>query len=92
MDINDLIKRVEQLESQQFCNTTCDAMKAIPNGDADGHRRYHEAVIKKMEARAEVWLEVQKAVAKWGALGVVAWAATSMWHEAGAAISHLIKR
>lgn len=28
---------------------------AYPDGDADGHRRYHEALIRKAEMRARFW-------------------------------------
>ena len=53
----------------------------VPNGDHDGHRRYHEAVIQRMEARAALWQDVQKSVAKWGVIALLGWMAVAMWHE-----------
>jgi hypothetical protein len=54
----------------------------VPDGDYDGHRRYHEAVIRKMEARSKLWQDVSSSVAKWGAVGIFAWISIAIYHEA----------
>lgn len=64
----------------------------VPNGDYDGHRRYHEAMISKMEARAKMWQDVSASVAKWGAVGIALYIATSVWHETVAAVTKAIGR
>lgn len=53
--------------------------KAFPDGDPDGHRRYHEASIKQAEARAKMWADVQVSTAKWGIVGVLGWMVFSLW-------------
>ena len=48
----------------------------FPAGDTDGHRRYHEAVIKRAEARAKLWEETRAHVIKngfWLGLGFLCW-------------------
>ena len=52
---------------------------AFPEGDPDGHRRHHELVIKQAEEKAKFWSEMRVAAAKWAGLGLLAFAATSMW-------------
>ena len=53
----------------------------FPDGDPDGHRRYHEAEIKRIEARAEFWKKLRLSVTQWGLLGFLGWALVSLWHE-----------
>ena len=53
----------------------------VPAGDYDGHRRYHEAVIAKMEARSKMWQDVASSVAKWGVIGILTWLSWAIWHE-----------
>lgn len=57
--------------------------KSFPNGDADGHRRAHEAVIKTVEDKAEFWHDMRKSVMKWGIVGFAIWAIKTLV-EAGA--------
>lgn len=64
----------------------------VPDGDHDGHRRYHEAVIKKMEARAKLWQDVSSSVTKWGVIGILGWVGMSMWHEILTIISRIFVR
>jgi hypothetical protein len=52
---------------------------AFPDGDADGHRRHHEAVIKASEARAEFWTTMAKEVAKYGLVSLVGFLAIAAW-------------
>jgi hypothetical protein len=53
--------------------------KSFPGGDPDGHRRYHEASIKKAEASAKMWADIQVSTAKWGIVGVLGWAVYVLW-------------
>lgn len=53
----------------------------FPGGDPAGHRRYHEAEIKRIEARAEFWSKLRLSVTQWGLLGFLGWALVSLWHE-----------
>src|SRR5471032_1488814 len=63
--VDEAIRRIDDLHD------------AFPGGDWDGHRRYHEAVIKKLEARAKLFEELRSHLLKnglWVGLGFVAWA------------------
>ncbi len=53
----------------------------FPDGDPDGHRRYHEAEIKRIERRADFWQKMRLELAKWGLIGFLGWAAVSLWQE-----------
>ncbi len=53
----------------------------FPSGDPARHRRYHEAEIKRIEARAEFWSKLRLSVTQWGLLGFLGWAAVSLWQE-----------
>ena len=53
----------------------------FPDGDPAGHRRYHEAEIKRIEARADFWAKLRLSVTQWGLLGFLGWALVSLWHE-----------
>ena len=47
--------------------------EAFPEGDADGHRRFHEASITAAEERAVFWADLRRSVAKWGLFGFLGW-------------------
>lgn len=57
-------------------------MAAFPNGDVDGHRFYHLALIKK----AEAWDKLASAIKEKTIIALVwaaiAWAGLAMWNEA----------
>lgn len=53
--------------------------RAFPDGDPEGHRRYHEASIKAAEGRAKFWNEMALAGAKWAGLGALGFIATAIW-------------
>jgi len=53
--------------------------KSFPDGDPDGHRRYHLASIEKAEANAKLWTDIQASTAKWGILGILGWAVYALW-------------
>lgn len=52
---------------------------AFPNGDAESHRRAHEAWIEKDKAEREFWTHMKKQVVGWGATAAIAWAAMLLW-------------
>lgn len=54
----------------------------FPDDDPAGHRRYHEAEIKRIERRADFWAKLRLELAKWGLIGFVAWAAVALWQQA----------
>lgn len=54
----------------------------FPDSDPDGHRRYHEAEIKRIERRADFWQKMRLELAKWGLIGFIGWAAVALWQQA----------
>lgn len=53
---------------------------AFPEGDPDGHRKHHEAVIKAAEEKAEFWKKMRVSVSTWGLLGVLGWLGIMAWN------------
>lgn len=53
----------------------------FPDSDPIGHRRYHEAEIKRIERRAEFWSKLFLELSKWGLAGFLGWVAVTLWHE-----------
>ena len=49
------------------------AKQAVPGGDWDGHRRYHEAVIDEMNERKRMWREIRLNVLKLSSWGLIVW-------------------
>lgn len=45
--------------------------RAFPGGDWDGHRRYHEAVIKRIEAREKFYQDLRTDLATKGLWAVI---------------------
>lgn len=56
-------------------------IRAFPDGDPEGHRRHHEAVIRAAEARAEFWTKMRFELFKWGMFGFMGWAAVQLWRS-----------
>ena len=54
-------------------------IRAFPDGDPEGHRRHHEAVIRAAEARAEFWSKMRFELIRWGLFGFLGWAAVQLW-------------
>lgn len=52
---------------------------AFPEGDPKGHRKHHEAVIAKAEARAAFWKKMLEEISKYGLLGFLGWLVTLAW-------------
>jgi len=53
--------------------------KGFPDGDPDGHRRHHEALIRKAIARAAFWEKLLAELSKWGIIGVIGFVGTAIW-------------
>lgn len=54
-------------------------IRSFPEGDADGHKKIHEAQIQAVEARAEFWKKMLFEVSKYGLIGVIGWLALKVW-------------
>jgi len=52
---------------------------AFPEGDPTGHRKHHEAVIAKAEARAAFWRKMLEEITKYGLIGLLGWLALTAW-------------
>lgn len=52
---------------------------SFPDGDPDGHRRAHEAWIKREEDRAAFWEKMKIELSKYGLLGFMGWAVYYLW-------------
>jgi hypothetical protein len=52
---------------------------AFPANDADGHRRYHEAVIRRAEERADFYRRLRFELARWGLILFCGWLFVTMW-------------
>ena len=48
-------------------------IRAFPEGDPEGHRAHHEAVIKAAEAKAEFWTKMVFEITRWGLIGLLGW-------------------
>lgn len=53
--------------------------ETVPNGDAPGHKRWHESEIERVKARTAFWLKMRDELAKWGLIGFIAWAGYALW-------------
>jgi hypothetical protein len=67
-DAEDLANNIKKLMSDAF-----------PEGDAGGHRRVHEADIRRVEDRALFWRKMKFAISQWGLLGFLGWAGYYLW-------------
>ncbi|MFM0432378.1 hypothetical protein PQQ75_25430 [Paraburkholderia aspalathi] len=56
-----------------------DLHKAFPGGDWEGHRRYHETIIAKNEARANFYGDLRSELAKKGVWAVIVVLALALW-------------
>ena len=52
---------------------------AFPEGDPDGHRRHHELVIAKEEARAAFWQKMLFEISRFGLIGLFGWFCLVAW-------------
>lgn len=56
-----------------------DLHKAFPGGDWESHRRYHETIISRNEAREQFYQELRGELAKKGLWALVIAAGTGLW-------------
>jgi hypothetical protein len=56
-----------------------DLHKAFPGGDWEGHRRYHEAIIRKMEDRAQFYKDLRNELAKKGLWALLVMLGIALW-------------
>lgn len=81
--IDDLERKITEhaaSESATVQEAVHSAMNAsFPDGDPEGHRRHHEALIKKAEESAQFWKEMRIAVGKWVGLGLLGFLVTAAW-------------
>lgn len=52
---------------------------AFPDGDADGHRKAHEAQMTAIMNRAEFWRKMAFEITKYGLIGLLGWLAVHAW-------------
>jgi hypothetical protein len=53
--------------------------RSFPEGDPEGHKRYHEAVIKQQEAKADLYRFLLKEGLKYGLITCLCWIGYSIW-------------
>lgn len=73
---------VVQRELQVVIERVDDLAKGFPGGDWEGHRRYHEAVIRKMEARTKFYDDLRADLAKKGLWAILVMISTAVWFYA----------
>lgn len=56
-----------------------DLHKAFPGGDWEGHRRYHEAMIKRVEARSKLYEDLRSELAKKGLWALILTLGAAIW-------------
>lgn len=70
----------ELRDGQRALMVKVDAMSAaFPGGDTDGHRRYHEAVIERIELRNKLLREALLKLAQAGAVAGMGWLLLAIW-------------
>ena len=65
-------------ETAQFSAITT---AAFPGADSVGHRRWHEADIKKMENKAEFWRIMKTEISKWGLVSLIGFFVVAAWSK-----------
>jgi len=82
-NIDNLDKRLSKHMTDETMELAAEITKlmkeAFPEGDPKGHRKHHEAVIAKAEARAAFWKKMLEEISKYGLLGFLGWLATVAW-------------
>lgn len=57
--------------------------KSFPGADPAGHKIWHEATIRKIEARTKFWETLKTELAKWGLIGFCGFALVAIAHKIG---------
>ena len=53
--------------------------KAFPEGDAESHRKAHEAWIEKDKADREFWLKLKQNTINWIVIAILSWVGLVLW-------------
>lgn len=53
--------------------------KAFPEGDAESHRKAHEAWIEKDKADQEFWLKLKQNTINWIVIAILSWVGLVVW-------------
>lgn len=72
-------KKVIEHEERETAELRSALEAVVPDGDIEGHRRHHEALIKKAEESAEFWATMRKEIVKYGLIGFIGWAGFYLW-------------
>jgi hypothetical protein len=78
-DVNSLDAKLTTALAEHKADMQEMLSNAFPQGDADGHRRHHEAAISAAERRAKFWTTMHVELAKWGLLGFAVWTVVHLW-------------
>ncbi|WP_343666332.1 hypothetical protein [Paraburkholderia tropica] len=70
---------VTELKLDEVIRRVDDLHKAFPGGDPDGHRRYHESLIERAEARTKFYNELRAELAKKGLWALLALISVALW-------------
>lgn len=54
-------------------------LKAFPDGDIEGHRKYHESIIVRNHEVAEFFKKLTFELVKYGLLGFIGWLLIISW-------------
>ncbi len=76
-----IIRRLDEIAAHvtTLSATTERLALGFPGDDPAGHRAYHEAVIRRIEARAAFWQKLTFELVKYGVLGFLGWSAFALW-------------
>jgi hypothetical protein len=80
-DQHDIKSKLDLLDDEfTSINSKLDnIMRGFPNGDADGHRRFHEAAIEWRELRNKMVRSALSEAAKVGGVAALGWVLYSLW-------------
>ena len=82
-DVNSMretLKTHIETEPKEWASVLAELMqKSFPEGDPEGHRRFHEASIKKAEDSAVFWGKMRYEITRYGVFGFLGWASYQLW-------------
>ena len=83
----DIVVKLDKKLSDHMINETAELAQMVtsimersfPEGDPEGHRKYHEASINRAESNAKFWQTMSLELSKWGLIGFLGWAVYALW-------------
>lgn len=69
-----LDKHMDSLPSEREAIVEKLLHQALPDGDMDGHKAYHQAAIDRLKKKAEFWEKMKYELMRWGLFGFICWA------------------